>query len=463
MDAPTRSLQTQASLRGDALRIWQSGVDAVDSARLVIRHVSAWQGGLNIAGRTWLPRSDSQICVVGAGKAGAGMAAGLEQALGAEWLRRTSGWVNVPDDCVRNDLKSIHLHGARPAGLNEPTAAGVEGTQEILRRVSALQERDLCIVLLSGGGSALLPGPVAGITLADKQQITQLLMRSGATIEELNCVRRALSTVKGGGLLRACRAGLLVALIISDVIGDPLETIASGPTVDLPPQPQEALAVLERLAKKAGFDIPEPIAQALMTARPRPAEHPVCDHVNRVIGNNRTAVEAAALAAVEMGYVVAQMEWDQPGIASDFGRHLAQRLWMLSHGDNPHPGRQCIVSGGETTVQLARIDGPQRGGRNQELVLAAAVWLLPHDARGIALVSGGTDGEDGPTDAAGAVLDSALLDEVRASGVDPRDYLKVNNSYPFFERFQTLIKTGPTHTNVMDLRVGLVSDEAGEP
>lgn len=453
-----------------ALQIWRAGVAAVDSSRLVQRQISSHAGELQIAGCRWRPAPESRICVVGAGKAGAGMAAGCERALGPDWLPRVSGWINVPEDCVRS-LKKIHLHGARPAGVNEPTAAGVAGTQKILQQVCELRPQDLCIVLISGGGSALLPAPIAGVTLADKQQLTRLLMRQGATIGELNCIRRHLSAVKGGGLLRACGAGTIVTLIISDVIGDPLEVIASGPTIPAPADPSAALATLRRLIGAAGTGCPDSILQALQRSAVRtragkssidqeigPPSVETRTIVNRVIGNNQTAVMAAAAQARQLGYRVLEEEWDRPGEAASAGRLFAERI--LAAARQAADDRVCLVSGGETTVQLVPTSGEQRGGRNQEFALAAVdAWLTQPEFH-VALVSGGTDGEDGPTDAAGAYVDANLLARVRASGTDPRSYLDVNNSYRFFEKFGGLLKTGPTHTNVMDLRVGLVAPNA---
>ena len=234
-------------LRRDALRIWQAGVDAVRSDRLVRQH-------LRVEGRTLVIGVDrldldriGRIAVVGAGKAGAGMAAAVEEVLGPGLLeqKQVTGWVNVPEDCVRL-LARIHLHGARPPGVNEPTAAGVQGAEEILRIVESLGPDDLCLCLLSGGGSALLPAPVEGITLDDKLAVTRHLSAAGANIQELNTVRKQLSRIKGGGLARACRAGRLVSLIISDVLGDPLDVIASGPTVPDTSTPEAALEVLDR-------------------------------------------------------------------------------------------------------------------------------------------------------------------------------------------------------------------------
>ncbi|MEX0866412.1 MAG: glycerate-2-kinase family protein, partial [Pirellulales bacterium] len=228
MHAQRRSTER---LRQDALAIWQAGLDAVRSERLIAENVSLEKNLLKIGDDSFDLDSVGRIAVVGGGKAGAGMAAAVEAVLGEALLKRhdVTGWVNVPDDCVR-PLARIKLHGGRPAGVNEPTAAGAAGAAEILRIVESLAPRDLCLCLLSGGGSALLPAPCKGVTLEDKIALVRYLSGAGANIEELNTVRKQLSAIKGGRLARRCRAGRLISLIISDVIGDPLDMIASGPT-----------------------------------------------------------------------------------------------------------------------------------------------------------------------------------------------------------------------------------------
>lgn len=441
----------------NALKIWQAGVSAVDSTKLVADQVQHITGGLQIAGTCWRPSEQGRLCVVGAGKAGTGMASGLENRLGPEWLARTSGWVNVPDDCVRS-LQRIHLHGARPAGVNEPTAAGVKGTEEILRQVSILQPSDLCLVLISGGGSALLPAPRDGLTLDDKRQVTRSLMKCGADIAELNTVRRSLSKIKGGGLLRACRAGKLITLIISDVIGDPLETIASGPTVPTADFSQAALEILQYYIRTREADIPAAVMSMLQHPLPPTEREERAELVPRnvVIGNNRTAVQAATNFARELGYEVVEELADQPGRADSSGRSLAQRMARAT--TTSRSSRICFVSGGETTVDLSSPGTTGKGGRNQEFALSALhTWLEEGRMAGqFALVSGGTDGEDGPTDAAGACVDNDLLKRVSQSGIHPASFLRTHDSYTFFERCRGLLRTGPTHTNVMDLRIGLM-------
>lgn len=452
--------RTAKQLRDDALAIWQAGVDAVRSDRLVLDNVHLDAGQLVVGGQV-LPLGDiGRIVVVGCGKAGAGMAAGLETVLGDRLLerKRVEGWVNVPDDCVR-PLERIHLHGARPAGVNEPTQEGVDGAERILRLAQSLVSDDLCLCLISGGGSALLPAPVQGITLADKLAVTCHLSAAGANIRELNTVRKQLSRIKGGGLARVCRAGRLITLLISDVLGDPLDIIASGPTVEDPSTPQDALDVLNRFdARNAGisaavFDYLEK-ADTEIT---RSHSEPTCQVINLIIGNNETAVRAAGHEAERRGY---QTELDAGQLLEGEAEQIGGQLADKALGMREAPGRRCLISGGEPTVKL--IDAGQRGlgGRNQQLVLAALQRLIDQQAEsahGFALLSGGTDGEDGPTDAAGAILDADVATAMQARGLTAADYLGRNDAYNFFDPLDALIRTGPTHTNVCDLRI-IVSD-----
>lgn len=455
-----------SSLRDDALAIWRAGVAAVDSERLVRNVVRRTDETLSICGNDWPLKSIGRVCVVGGGKAGAGMAAGFEAALGEDLLDRLQGWINVPEDCVR-PLRKITLHGARPAGRNEPTERGVAGARRILELVADLDRDDLCVVLLSGGGSALLPAPVPEISLEDKQLVTRQLSRAGVGIEELNRVRRHLSQIKGGGLARACRAGTLVCLIISDVIGDPLESIASGPTVESPDGPADALAVLRNRLREdqipsAVMDYLKSLAVRQLKSPERDEERESTSVLNHVIGNNRVALDAAAERARESGYRVIDLGSDHAGVARDLGVELVQRC--LSERASLKSGMPpiCLLSGGEPVVDVVSTDRPQKGGRNQELVLAAVVAAWDDGLREIALLSGGTDGEDGPTDAAGAVADAELIERAGSLNLGPEEFLRWNNSYPFFEQTGGLIKTGPTHTNVMDVRVALVGAPSSE-
>ena len=441
----------------DATLIWQAGVAAVDSGHLVRTVVSRHGNVLNIAGTEFDVESVGRLVVVGAGKASAGMARGLEEALGSDLVdQKLTGWVNVPGDCVV-PLRRIHLHDARPPGVNEPTAAGVTGSEQILKLVSSLRPEDLCIVLISGGGSALLPLPVPGITLADKLAMTRTLSRHGATIHELNTVRKRLSRIKGGGLLRAAPAGHMFTLIISDVVGDPLDVIASGPTISDPSTAADALNVLrrfqnvpeaERIPQAIWDELARQSAGAIETVVPTVHCH------NCIIGNNQTALAAAIDRATELGYEVRSLGSDRQGIARDVGIELAD----LCRTSRPASGEKpiCFIGGGEPVVQLAETTRPRKGGRNQEVALSALCHLWQEDLTGIAILSGGTDGEDGPTDAAGAICSDAVRDTVRKLNLDPFDALSINNSYPFFAETNGLLKTGPTHTNVMDLQIAVV-------
>jgi hydroxypyruvate reductase len=441
-------------LRDDARQIWWAGVEAVRSDRLV-RETLRLDGSTLTLGDQTVPLEDvGRIAVVGAGKAGAGMAAAVEEVLGPRWLeaKAVAGWVNVPDDCVR-PLRRIHLHGARPAGVNEPTPAGVAGATQILRIVQALGPKDLCLALISGGGSALMPAPVEGVSLADKLAITRHLSAAGANIEELNTVRKQLSRLKGGGLWRACRAGRLAALIVSDVLGDPLDVIASGPTVEDSSTPEAALAILNRYQARAA-GVPQAVFDYLAAKPGVRRTRPACEVWNMIIGNNATAIDAAGVEAVRLGYSHAMTSATRSeGAAEEVGRHLAAMALSMRE----RPGPNCLISGGEPVVKLTAAEKRGLGGRNQQLVLAALAALASDGASGLAILSGGTDGEDGPTDAAGAWLDAEILASARRQGLDPADYLARNDAYHFFAPLDALLRTGPTHTNVCDIRVVLAS------
>jgi hydroxypyruvate reductase len=469
-------MKSAAELGADALAIWQAGVDAVRSDRLVKENARV-EGDWLVIGESAADEpvrlaveGIGRIAVVGAGKAGAGMAAGLLEALGPRLVaeKRVSGWVNVPADCVR-ELGAIQLHAARPAGVNEPTADGVFGAEKILEIATSLGADDLCICLISGGGSALMPVPVEGVSLAEKQAVTRLLSAGGANIEELNTVRKQLSRIKGGGLARACRAGRLITLIVSDVLGDPLDVIASGPTVEDSRTAEEALAILRRYAGNDERVAPGAFAHLKKKAEAKKVECPLCCQVtNLVIGNNAVAVDAAGMEAERRGYSHAMHAASKlEGAAEDVGRDLARMSLKMMSEDGP----DCLITGGEPTVRLATAEVRGKGGRNQQLVLAALIELLnaecgtqrvPGSAElwegsaRFCLLSAGTDGEDGPTDAAGAMIDGDLIARLRTSQLDPADYLRRNDAYSLFDQLGGLIKTGPTHTNVCDVRVVVV-------
>lgn len=452
--------RTADQLREDALAIWWAGVDAVRSDRLIKENVRVEGDQLIVVDETFRLNAIRRIVVVGAGKAGAGMAAGLVEVLGEKLLqeKNVTGWINVPADCAE-PLPCITLHAARPAGVNEPTVEGVFGGEKILDLVESLESSDLCICLLSGGGSALLPAPVPGISLKEKQIVTQFLSAAGANIEQLNRVRKQLSRIKGGGLARACRAGQMISLIISDVPGDSLETIASGPTVPDSTSPSNALSVLHQFTENRSqipasiwnhlesADRAEEEAQAASAESTRCASH-------FIIGNNAVAVDAAGVEAERRGYSHAMTSSRRPEpTAEGVGRHLADMAISMRQQSGP----DCLISGGEPVVKLAPAEIRGKGGRNQQLALAAlCCWREGESGDGIALLSGGTDGEDGPTDAAGTIVDAATLSAIDEKGLDPDDHLHRNDAYSLFAATKSLLITGPTHTNVCDIRVLVV-------
>jgi len=327
----------------------------------------------------------------------------------------------------------------------------VAGAEKVLETVDSLGPRDLCICLISGGGSALLPAPAIGVSLSDKQALTRHLSAAGANIEQLNTVRKQLSRIKGGGLARACRAGKLISLVISDVLGDPLEIIASGPTVIDRSTPVDALQVLERFG---ALSVAPNAVQYLRLRNASKSDETSFEKVtNLIIGNNAVAVDAAGIEAERRGYSHAMLAVrDLEGAAEDVGVHLAEMArQMRSQG-----GPDCLITGGEPTVQWVAADVRGIGGRNQQLALAALCSFVDGGLTGVAILSGGTDGEDGPTDAAGAFIIADTLDHARKPGLDPRDFLRHNDVYTFFQQVGGLIQTGPTHTNVCDVRVVVV-------
>ncbi|MEZ6099884.1 MAG: DUF4147 domain-containing protein [Pirellulaceae bacterium] len=469
------------TLREDSLNIWHAAVSAVRGDVAVERFVELdpQHQILRLPSLAIDLRDVQRIIVVGAGKASGAMAAGLERVLcqvpGV--LDRVVGWVNVPDGCD-SETSHVHLHPCRPTGTNEPTQQAVQGAREIVRLVSEGGECDLCIALFSGGGSALLPAPVAGISLQDKIAVTRLLSGAGYDIRQLNAVRKPLSCIKGGKLLDTAGRCRLIGLYISDVLGDPLDVIASGPTVPDSSTCAHALAILETLPLDDRRRVPESVWQylrrcALPTHSNSIPPRTTAAFWNFVIANNQTALAAATQEAARLGYVTQTLATDiHEPTAEEVGRRLADHLTHL-----PSRTRNCLLQGGEPVVRLVPVEQRGRGGRNQQLVLAAteavlnyrrtaggAAWLSEHD---FALLSCGTDGEDGPTDAAGAVLTKRIVTQLtenvaggcfaaeREGSGQVADCLQRNDAYSFWESRGGLIRSGPTGTNVCDVRVVL--------
>lgn len=436
-----------ATPREDALAIWHAAVAAADPFQRVRAYLLAPDGPARQA-----LAAGGGVYVFGGGKAGPAMARGVESAL-RDKLDRVFGVVNVPAG-DHTATERIHLWAARPAGSNHPTAEGVQGVEMQLALAELLRPEDLALCLLSGGGSALMPAPVEGVTLEDKQEVTKLLHSCGATIDEMNRVRKHLSRCKGGrlGETLAATGCRVVNLIVSDVIGDPLDVIASGPTAPDPTTFADAQEVLRRYQIEART--PEAVREHLRRgAAGEVADTPksLPDRVsNVVLCNNAGSLAAAAAEAESLGYRVLNLGSFLDGETRDVAGVLAGITRSIRRDGVPISPPVCVLSGGETTVTLGADHG--KGGRNQEFVLACLLELGPNED--VVVLSGGTDGEDGPTDAAGAVADRETWRKMGT--MSPADHLARHDAYTFFDVTGDLVKTGLTGTNVMDVRVMLV-------
>lgn len=390
------------------------------------------------------------IYVVGAGKAGGLMAAALESILGD---RLTGGVVNVK----YGHTVPVHRIELIEAGHPIPDDAGVQGAARIVRLLESLDEEDLVFCVLSGGGSALMPLPVAGITLEEKQAVTGHMLDCGATINQMNTVRKHISQMKGGHLARLASPATVISLILSDVIGDPLDVIASGPTVPDPSTFADCRAIMTR--HQLENTIPASVIRHMQEGEegrnpetPKPGD-PVFKCVQNVlIATSRQALEAARTEAEHRGYHPLILSSSIDGETREIARVYAAIAREIRTSGHPVPPPACIISGGETTVTIR---GKGKGGRNQEFVLAAAPGIGGLDQT--VVFSAGTDGTDGPTDAAGAIADGLTIARAQQAGLDAESYLNENDAYHFFETLNDLIITGPTNTNVMDLRLLLVA------
>lgn len=449
-------MRSPAALRDEATAIFRAALEAVDPAAAIQRHVRREGEQLRVGDYSYDLARLRRIFVLGAGKAGAPMAAAVEEILGD---RITAGLVTV---------KAGHGGPTRVVRIQEaahpvPDAAGCAGAQAVLDLARGAGADDLVIALISGGGSALLPLPVPGITLKEKQQVTKHLLACGATIREINAVRKHISAVKGGQLARAAAPAQVLTLVLSDIIGDPLDAIASGPTAPDGTTFAEALAILDRYGIRAAV-LPairgylEAGAAGRAPETPKPGD-PLFRRVHhRVVANNAQALEAAAAAAAARGLRPLILASGIQGEAREVAKVLAALLLEVRATGRPIEPPCCLVAGGETTVTL---HGRGKGGRNQEMALAAAFPL--EGAEGILFFSAGTDGTDGPTDAAGAVSDGETIRRGRAAGLDPAHHLADNDAYPFFRALGDLVVTGPTRTNVMDVHLLLSGPREAHP
>lgn len=448
--------------RESALAILHAALAAADP-RLAIRRALQRHGDrLVVLGREYDLTRIEHVFVVGFGKAGASMAQAVEEIVGERIAR---GWVNVKyghlvppksaGSVSPHTSERIHVH---EAGHPLPDANTQLGTSKILELLESAEDNDLIICLISGGGSALLELPVEGVSLDDLRTLTDALLRSGATINEMNALRKHLSQVKGGQLARHTRARI-ISLILSDVIGSSLDAIASGPTVPDTTTFGNALGVVEARGIRA--QLPASIlthlergARGEIPDTPKPLDASLFTRVQNVlVADNAIACQAALQAAQERGLNALLLSTYIQGEAREVARVLVAVAREITASGRPLSRPACIVAGGETTVTVR---GNGKGGRNQELALAAAIEMGGTNTVGVLVLSAGTDGTDGPTDAAGALADTTTLPRAAQLGLDPRAALANNDAYPFFAALDDLIITGPTNTNVNDIMLVLV-------
>ncbi len=440
---------TLKKMRKDALDIFNSALQAVDPITAVKNHLKIDGEKLIVSDRSF-SLSSFEIYLIGFGKAAAAMARGVEEVLGD---RLKAGIVNVKHGHLEEVSSKIKVN---EAGHPVPDEAGIQGTNEIVGLVSNCTENDLVFCVISGGGSALFPSPQERITLEQKQKTTELLLECGANIREINAIRKHISKIKGGQLAKIVQPATLVVLILSDVVGDPLDSIASGPTAPDETTFDDCMVVLEKynLMGKAPDDVINHLeagAQKKIPDTPK-ADDPAFEKTyNVIVGSNWQAISAAKERADMLGYNTLILSSFVEGETKDVAKvHAAIAKEVLKTG-NPIQKPACIISGGETTVT---VKGKGLGGRNQEFVLAAAIEI--QGLENVVVLSAGTDGTDGKTDAAGALADGLTIQRANKLQMKAQDYLQNNDSYHFFEKLDDLIKTGPTNTNVMDLRLILI-------
>lgn len=437
------------SMRQDAIRIFNQGLKAVDPKTCIKRHCRINSHFLTVKDRQFDLDQFDAIWVLGAGKAAASMGAAIEEILGD---RIAQGLVIVKYDHVEqlNHIKIVE------AGHPIPDENGLTGSRQLLDMTEKADEKTLVINLISGGGSALMALPADGLSLTDKQEITQVLLQCGATIHEINTIRKHLSGIKGGRLAASVYPATMICLALSDVVGDDLDIISSGPGVGDPSTFDSCLDIIKKYGIEA--QVPENVfsylekgTKGLVPETPKPGDDIFRKVYHTIVASNLEALLSSEQMAGELGYqtlvLSALIEGETKDVA---GVHtaIARQVKMSGH---PLKTPACILSGGETTVTL---HGNGKGGRNQEFALACVNTIqgIEH----IVVLSGGTDGTDGPTDAAGAVVDHTTFQRAVNAGLSPEAYLTDNNAYPFFDRTGDLIKTGATKTNVMDLRIILI-------
>jgi glycerate-2-kinase len=422
----------------------------------------------NIIRSTYQNGNFNRLIVTGFGKAACPMAKAMEDSLmdliDAGIVITKYGHIISQQSArpaSRSEAGAVSSHQSRikifEAGHPVPDENGLRGTEDIIRLLKELNENTLVICLISGGGSALFVSPYEGISLEEKQKITQLLLRAGANINELNAVRKHISRVKGGRLAGLAYPAKIISLILSDVIGDRLDVIASGPTAPDKTTFNDALRVLEKygLIERSPHSVLEVLhngARGLMPETPKERDIIFERIENIIIGSNKIALTAAKQKAEKLGFNTEIISSEISGEASDVGRWLAEKAIETRNALSVKRNEKiCLISGGEATVT---VKGNGLGGRNMELALSFAMEIEGID--GITLLSAGTDGTDGPTDAAGAIVNGNTVKKAEGIGLNTDEYLNNNDSYNFFKKIDGLFITGPTGTNVMDIQIVVI-------
>ena len=437
VDFPNRKIQDIVK------RLLRAGLEAADPGVAMKRAVKVQDGILRVGNRRFNLKQFERVVCVGAGKASGTMAVTLEKLLGS---RLDSGVVVVKDGHGQRTEKIRLLEARHPV----PDSRSEQAAKLILEAAQSLTPRDLLIVLLSGGASSLVAAPAIGLSLTDKQTTTTLLLRSGANIREVNTVRKHLSAIKGGQLLARTSAPV-ITLVLSDVLGDDLGTIGSGLTAPDPTTFRDAQAILKNY--RVWRDVPASVRKHVETGAkghlpdtPKPGMDLFARVHHEVLGNNRLAIQTVADQAKALGFQPLILTTQLQGEAREMGSMIGAVAREIHETEQPLPRPACLLWGGELTV---RVTGDGKGGRAQELALAAAVKVagLPK----MFVVGFGTDGTDGPTDAAGAVVDGETIARARKRKFDPLNFLAKNDSYTFFKKSGGHIHTGPTGTNVNDV------------
>jgi len=439
-----------SKMRKDAIEIFYKALKTVQADTAIRRHCKFDGERLLVGHRAYHLERYKNLFVVGSGKATASMASALEDLIGD---KITDGIITVKYDHVA-DLNHINLI---EAGHPLPDENGQYGAVGILNLLKKAEKDDLVLCLISGGGSALMPLPYNGLTLKDKRDTIRILLSCGATIHEINSIRKHTSKIKGGRLACAAYPATIVTLILSDVVGDDLDVIASGPTIPDLSSFHDCMKIFKRydIIHKIPKNILNHIESGIsgrIPETPKPADPAFERTHNLVIGSNIESLMAAKEKAESLGYNVLLLS----SMIEGETRYVAQIHGAIAReiikSGNPLSPPVCILSGGETTVTVA---GKGLGGRNQEFALSAAIDISGKE--NIVILSGGTDGTDGPTDAAGAISDTLTLKRAKERELDPYHFLSNNDAYHFFQKLDDLFVTGPTNTNVMDLRIVLVT------